>query len=69
MSVNDRQEPVATEPAGAIWRGYAWHPAGDDALTAEAFAWADDTGVRRGSGAFGYFVRAYIAGAQSRRAR
>ncbi len=42
-----------------------WCPASDDPLTAEAFAWADATKVGRGSGAYGYFVEAYVAGFQS----
>lgn len=48
---------------GAIWNDCKWEPEDSSPVSAEAFAWADATGVGRGSGAYGYFVRAYIAGA------
>lgn len=54
-------DPACDE--AVVWRTRGYEPACDDPLVTAAFAWADATSVSRGSGAFGTFVRAFIAGA------
>jgi hypothetical protein len=60
--VTDPQALVALKPCE--WCGLEWVPCADTPLIKAAFQWADSTKVGRESGAYGYFVRAFVAGAE-----